>query len=131
MRWSTIVWEACRGAIIYGIILALGFPFAIVCLNLFPVHAHFGLELGPIVAEVLRALLVGVVVGAIIRGVPAFLAESRRGAFASHWLAKTIIIALVLFLGLVLVVYIITGLWQDPSGSMGSVVRNLFSPKRH
>ena len=130
MRWSTIVWEACRGAIIYGIILALGYPFAaIVCFFLIRVHGHLGL--GPFVCEVLRALLVGVVVGAIIRGVPAFLAESRRGAFASHWLAKTIIIALVLFLGLVLVVYIITGLWQDPSGSMGSVVRNLFSPKRH
>jgi len=103
-RLLTITKGACKGAFVYAFFLTVIFVVTLGFINMFtPYGGNWGDD-----GIIVMPAVIGAVVGASVRGLTAFLRESKPGALTSHWLTKTCIIATVLLLGLVPVVYILS-----------------------
>lgn len=102
-RLLTIAKEAFRGAFVYAFFLTIVFVMALGFINMFTPHgANWGSGM------IVLPIVTGAIVGASVRGLIAFLRDSRPGTVTSHWLTKTCIIAAVLLLGLIPVAYILS-----------------------
>jgi hypothetical protein len=99
----TITNEAIRGAFVYAFLLSIIFVTALGFINMFtPYGANWGSGI------MVLPVVTGAVVGASVRGLIAFLRDSKPGTLTSHWLTRACIIATVLLLDLLPVVYMLS-----------------------
>ena len=102
IRLLTIAIEACKGAFVYAFFLTIIFVMTLGFINnSTPYGANWGIGI------IVLPVVIGIVVGASVRGLIAFFRESRPRTLTAHWLTKTCVIATVLLLDLLPVGYIL------------------------